>query len=129
MAATASTYYPKVPCAFGNATTAQVNAGKTIVKARPGKTIKVVDGWLRALGGNAATATSVQITDGTTTAFKIAVGGLTENAVARVGLATHSTNTGVGTALTKGAGLQITATGTLATATSVDYCVFYIMAD
>lgn len=131
MAATNSTYYPKVRCAMGNATTAQVNATKTIVKAKAGKTIKVVDGWLRALGGNAATATSVDIEDttATTAAFKIAVGGLTENAVARVGLATHSTNTGIGTALPKGAGIQISATGTLATATSVDYCVFYIQAD
>lgn len=132
MAATNTPYYPKVRCAYGQATTAQVNAGKVIVKAQAGKTIKVVDGWLRAIGGAAGTATSVDIEDTTTSpnlAFKIAVGGLAENAVARVGLATHSTNTGVGTALGKGKGLQITATGTLATATAMDYAVFYVMAD
>ena len=82
----------------------------------------------RAIGGNAATATSVDVesTNGTPVlAFKMAVGGLTQNAIARMGLATHSTNTGIGTALGHGDGLQITATGTLATATHIDYCVFY----
>jgi hypothetical protein len=132
MAATNSTYYPKVRCAYGQATTAEVNATKVIVKARPGKTIKVVDGWLRAIGGNAGGADTVVIEDtGGTDAFTMAVAGLTQNAVARVGLATHSTNTNVGTALTKHAGLRIAkaGAGALATCTAVDYCVFYIMAD
>ena len=120
--------YPKCRVVQGQATTAQVNAGLVIVPATSGRTITVVDGWLRAIGGNAATATSVDIestADTPTLAFKIAVGGLTQNAVARMGIATHGTQTGVGTALDEDEGLQITATGTLATATAVDYCVYY----
>lgn len=122
--------YPKVRVAEGQLTTAQVNAGTTIVTGRAGTAITVVDGWLRSIGGAAGGATSVDVEDTNSSpvlAFKMAVGGLTQNAVARMGLATHSTNTGVGAALTKGEGLQITATGTLATSTHIDYCVFYTL--
>lgn len=120
--------YPKVRVAAGQLSTAAVNAGAQIVKPVAGHTITVVDGWLRAIGGNAETATSVDVKDtaaAPATAFKIAVAGLTQNAVARVGLATHSTNTGVGSPLTKGKGLQIKADGTLQTATAIDYVIFY----
>ena len=114
--------FPKVRVAEGQATTAQVNAGLTIVNPIAGHTITVVDGWLRPIGGNAATATSVVLEDTAgTDAFSIAVGGLTQNAVARVGLATHSTNTNVGTALGAGKGLQIKKVGSdLAGSTAVD---------
>lgn len=132
MAATNTPYHPKVRCAAGQVLTANVNTPTTIVKAQAGKTIKVVDGWLRSIGGNAAGADTVVIEDtGGTDAFTMAVAGLTQNTVARVGLATHSTNTNVGTALTKGAGLRIAkaGAGALSGSTAVDYCVFYIMAD
>jgi hypothetical protein len=121
--------YPKVRVAQGQLATTAVNTGTVIVPAVAGRTLTVVDGWLRAIGGAAATATSVDVestADTPTLAFKIAVGGLTQNAVARVGLATHSTNTGVGTALDEDEGIQITSTtNNLATATYIDYCVFY----
>ncbi len=121
--------FPKVRVAEGQATTAEVNAGKVIVQPIAGHTITVVDGWLRAIGGNAGGATSVDITDTNSspvTAFAMAVGGLTQNAVARVGLATHSTNTNVGTPLTAGKGLKIIKNGSnLTTATAVDYMILY----
>jgi hypothetical protein len=121
--------YPRVRCVEGQATTAEVNAGKVILAGQTQRTITVIDGWLRAIGGNAGTATAVLITDTNSspvTAFSMAVGGLTQNAVARVGLATHSTNTNVGTALTKSKGLKIAKSGSaLDTATAIDYCVYY----
>ena len=121
--------FPRLRCVEGQATTAEVNAGKVILAGKTERTLTVVDGWLRAIGGNAETATAVVITDthsSPVTAFSMAVGGLTQNAVARVGLATHSTHTNVGTALTKGKGLKITKSGSsLATATAIDYCIYY----
>jgi hypothetical protein len=120
--------FPKVRVVEGQATTAEVNAGKTIVDPIEGHTITVVDGWLRAIGGNAGGADTVVIEDTAgTDAFTMAVAGLTQNTVARVGLATHSTNTNVGTALGAGKGLKIAkaGAGALATATAIDYCVLY----
>jgi hypothetical protein len=123
--------YPKVRCAKGQLTTAQVNAasgaGTVIVANDPQRTITVVDGWLRAIGGAAGGATVIMVEDTAgVDAFTMAVGGLTENAVARVGLATHSTNTNVLTALTKGKGLRIGRTvSNLTTATAIDYCILY----
>jgi hypothetical protein len=116
-------------CLHGNATLAEVKTGKVILGGEPGRTITVHDGWLRALGGNAGTATTVDISDTAGTpvvVFKMARGGLTENAVARIGLATHYTGTTVGTPLTPGKGLRIDDAGAvLDTCTSVDYCLFY----
>jgi hypothetical protein len=121
--------YPKVRVVQGQATVAAVNAGTIIVPPKAGRTITVIDGWMRAIGGAAATATSVDITDTASSpvsAWTMAVGGLTQNAIARMGLATHSTQTNVGTALTADKGLKISKTGgTLATATHIDYCVYY----
>ena len=122
----------RMRCLRGNATLAEVKAGKVILLGEPGRTITVHDGWLRSLGGNAGTATSVDISDTATSpvvCFKMARGGLTENAVARVGLGTHYTGTTVGTPLTPGKGLRIDdAGGTLDTCTAVDYCIFYTVA-
>ena len=119
----------RMRCLRGAATLNEVKAGTVILSPEPGRTITIHDGWLRAIGGNAATATSVDISDTADTpivAFAMAVGGLTENAVARVGLATHYTGTTVGTPLTPGKGLQIYDTGSdLATLTHLDYCIFY----
>ena len=116
-----------VRIACGNATTAQVNSGLTIVPDVAGRQIVVVGGWLRALGGNASGATSVDIADTATspvTAAAIGVGSLTAGAVVQL---TAGTATNMGVGLTAGKGLQITKTGgNLATATSVDYCVQYI---
>lgn len=119
----------RLRCVKGQATLAEVKAGKVILGPEPGRTITVHDGWLRAIGGAAGTATSVDISDTATVpivCFKMARGGLTENAVARIGLATHYTGTTVGTPLTPGKGLRIDdAGGTLDTCTAVDYCIFY----
>lgn len=121
--------YPRVRCIEGQLTTAEVNTGTVVLAGKAERTITVTDFWMRAIGGNAETATAVAITDTNSspvTAGSMAVGGLTQNAVARMGLATHSTNTNIGTALTKGKGLKIVKTGSsLATATAIDFCIYY----
>jgi len=116
-----------VRIACGNATTAQVNTGQVIVPAIAGRSIVVVGGWLRALGGNASGATSVDIasTGGSpVTAAAVPVASLTSGTVAAI---SAGTATNMGAALEAGRGLQITKTGaSLATATSVDYCIEYV---
>lgn len=118
----------------GNATTAQVNAGLRIVEPRSGKKIAVDGGFLRALGGAAATATSVDIADTAGTpvvAVACAVAGLTANAALDFRAAESVTlTTPLGAPLTVDQGLQIIKAGSnLATATSVDYVVFYHYVD
>lgn len=113
----------------GTATTAEVNAGKTIVEADASRTICVHGGYMIARGGNASGATSVDIKDTADTpvvAVACAVAGLTQDAVLSFDAASNVTNTTRGTGLTAGKGLQIKKTGSnLATATSVDYLVEY----
>lgn len=134
MAATNTPYHPKVRVAAGQLTAAQVNAnsraGTTIVAAAAGKTIKVVDCWMRAIGGNSGGATAVVLEDtGGTDVVSNTVGILTQNAIVRAGIS-NSTATNLGTALGKSKGLRIGCTvGDLTTATALDYCVHYIMAD
>jgi len=114
----------------GNATTAQVNAGKVIVDGRKGLKIQIVGGHMTALGGNAATATSVDLKDTAGTAIvavACAVGGLTQNAQLDFDAAANVTRTTYRTPLTVDKSLQILVTGSnLATATSVDYYAEYV---
>jgi hypothetical protein len=114
-------------CAHGSLTLVEVKAATVIVKPEPGRTITVHDGWLRAIGGNAATASGVVVEDTAgVDAFVMAVAGLAENVVARVGVATHYTGTTIGSPLTPGKGLRIDdAGGVLAGPTTVDYAIFY----
>lgn len=121
--------YPRVKCAQGNITTTNVNAGTVIVKPRAHQSVTVVDCWLRALGGAAGGATSVNVADSDGTAIAVfAVGGLTQNTLTRIGAA-NTTATNMLATQAAGKGLEIIADGTLTTATSVDYCVFYVVGD
>ncbi len=123
----------KVHFVRGNATAAQVNAGKLIVQPRKGKKLVVTGGHMVALGGNAATATSVDIADTAGTpvvAVACGVAGLTQNTRLDFRAASNVTLTTFQVALTAEKGLQIIKAGSdLATATSVDYYVEYIYAD
>ena len=120
----------KVHVAAGNALTAEINAGHVIAGGRKGKKIMVVGGQMIALGGNAATATSVDIKDTTGTpvvAVACGVAGLTENAQLDFDATSNVTRTTYRKPLTVDKGLQIQKTGSnLATATSVDYYVEYV---
>lgn len=69
-------------------TTAQVNAGATLLPAIPGARYRMIDAALIAIGGNAATATSVDILATLTTGRKLvaaAVAGIAQSVVGRAG--------------------------------------------
>jgi hypothetical protein len=122
----------RVNVVTGNAIVAELVAGKIIVPPDASRAYIIVGGWMRALGGSAATATSVDIKDTATVAVvgvAVGVAALTQDTVADFDAATNVVWTTYGTALTKGKGLKImqtTAAGPLATCTSVDYCVKYM---
>jgi len=115
-------------------TTAQVNAGATLLPAVPGKQYRIVDMALIAIGGAAATATSVDIL-ATQSASSVkllaaAVAGLTQNTLLRAGAANAAilaagasfVQNDVNTAITIGK-----TNSDLATATHVDALVTYVL--
>ncbi len=114
-------------------TTAQINAGATLLPAIPGVRYRMLDAAMIAIGGNAATATSVDLLATLSTSRKLvaaAVAGLTQSAVARAGAANIAvladgasfTANDVNTAVTIGV------TGSaLATATDVDVLFTFAM--
>jgi hypothetical protein len=113
-------------------TTAQVNAGATVLAAPgAGLAYRLVDLVMIAVGGNAATATSVDIA-GTRSASAVllavnAIAGLTRSAMLRLG-ATNSVVLADGashTALDANTAITIAAVGTLATATHIDVVMTY----
>jgi hypothetical protein len=120
----------RVKCVTGNALTVEVNAGKIILPTTGNKYI-IVGGWMRALGGNAATATGVNISDTTATTpvvgVAVARAALTQNTVVDFDAASDVTRTTYGIAHKEGKGLQIIKDGSdLATATSIDYCIKFM---
>jgi len=114
----------------GNATTAEVNAGEAILEFRANQSIQVVGGEMIARGGNATTATSVDLKDTAGTAIvavACAVGGLTQDTQLDFTSATNVTLTTYRTPLTVDKGLKIEVTGAdMTVATSVDYYVEYV---
>jgi hypothetical protein len=113
-------------------TTAQVNAGATVLTALPGLRYRVHDCAMIAIGGNAATATTIDLL-GTQSASSVklvanAVAGLTQNTLLRAG-ATNSTILagGVSFALNDAnTAITINKTGSdLATATHIDVLLTY----
>lgn len=120
----------RIRCCTGNATATEVKANKLILPGFSGAYI-IVGGWLRALGGNAATATTVNISS---TAGTPVVGvactctdGLAENRICTLDDPTYATCTTFGDNFVAGDGLMICdAGGALAGATSVDYCIEYM---
>ena len=128
----ATTTHPRVHCASGSLTLAQVNAntrvGTIIVPPDVTRQLTVVDGWLRSEGHSAGGATAVIVTEtgGTpTTIISATAGSLTTDTIARCG-DSNVTATNVGTACTKGRGLAIGCTvQNLTTSHSLDYCIYY----
>lgn len=114
-------------------TTAQVNAGFTLLPALPGVRWRILDIKLIAIGGAASGATSVNII-GTRAAAAVqllaaAVAGLTQSAVGRAGAANFAvladgasfTQLDLNTAVTIGK-----VGGNLATSTAVDVIIEYV---
>jgi hypothetical protein len=112
---------------YGQATTAEVNAGKTILAGTAGKAIKIIDVKLQAVGGNATTATSVDIGDTDNNIFfSFGVASLTEGAVPCLGSVTMG-GVPLHGAFAAGNGIKIgkTGAGALETCTAINYCVTY----
>jgi hypothetical protein len=120
--------YPKVRCASGNQLAAALTTtGVTIVPPSPNRTLRIVGGWMRALGGTVGTASHVNFgdTSGTDEVMVATAGNMTANLILREN-STGMASTKLGTALTKGDGIRIHGVGgTVGTATSVDYCCYY----
>lgn len=108
-------------------TTAEVNAGAALLPALPGVKYRMIDSYMIAIGGNAATATSVDIiATASATPRKLvaaAVAGLTQSAVARAGASNIAVLADGASFTANDANTAITVgkTGSdLATATAVD---------
>jgi hypothetical protein len=112
-------------------TAAEVNSGATVLPAIPGYKYRMHDCAMIAIGGAAATATSVDLLGTKTTSRKLvanAVAGLTQSAVLRAG-ATNSTVLADGESFTANdanTAITIGKTGSnLATATHIDVLLTY----
>ena len=122
-------YRGRVHNVSGNCLIASANAaaGYQIVPASAKRTITVVDGWMRALGGNMTQATSMDLTDLTgTVAISWALAALTTaHGILRFDAA-NVTPTSIGLPLTEGEGLYLITVGTdETTMTSFDYSIDY----
>ncbi len=115
--------------AAGRLTAAEVEAGYIIATGRTARQIVVTDVTLRAIGGNAATADSIDLQDSTTGTKVIValVAALTKDTVVKPDTA-DVTSTNLGVALGTGEGLKLIAAGAgvLGTCTHVDYVVKYV---
>lgn len=126
---------PAPDCVFQKrirATTAQVNAGLVLLPALAGVSYQVTDMALIAIGGAAATATTVDITatqsSSTVKLLAAAVAGLTQNTLLRAG-ATNATILAGGVSFVANdanTAISIGKTGSdLATATHIDVLISY----
>lgn len=122
-----------VPRVFrGRFTTAQVNAGATVLAAVPGYKYRVHDAAMIAIGGAAATATTIDLlgTQSTSSVKLVAnaVAGLTQNTLLRAG-ATNSAILAGGVSFVENdtnTAITIGKTGSdLATATHIDVLLTY----
>jgi hypothetical protein len=115
-------------------TAAEVNAGVTLLPAPVGRRYRMVDASMIAIGGNAATATSVNLT-ATQSASSVnlvanAVAGLTQNTLLRAGATNSAIIAGGLSFVANDANTAITVgkTGSdLATATHVDVSFSYVV--
>lgn len=118
---------PDLRVAEGQLTLTQVNAGAVIVNPVVKRAYTVVDAWVRAIGGNATSNTSIDLTDSVTgtIAVSFARAQNTQGTVLRAG-ATGATATHLGTALGTGEGIKIANVGTACSGmTHLDYVVLY----
>lgn len=110
------------------ATLAEINAGKTLIPAVAGKSIKVTDYIMRVAGGFAAT-TSVDMQSSNDTPVKVnvaAVAALTNGAVIVPPTANVTLGAGFGVALGAGDALVVANVGDAATTgTSITYTITY----
>ena len=118
--------YKSIRVAYGKSAVAYIDDGVTCVP--PGgadRAYTIVDAWVRSTG-NAADCTSVDISDGTTTVCVFTVAGLTNGAILRAGNAVTGVSANLLTTLAANTAISIQTVGTdIATATHIEWCVFY----
>ena len=115
-------------------TTANVNAGATLLPAIPGRSYRLVDATMISIGGNAAGATAIRIT-GTQSASSVqlvsnTVGSLTQSTRVLAGVTANSSILADGasfTACDANTAITLTASGTLTTSTNIDVLLSYVV--
>ncbi len=115
-------------------TTANVNAGATLLPAIPGRSYRLVDASMISIGGAAAGATAIRIT-GTQSASSVqlvsnTVGALTQNTRVLAGVTANSSILADGasfTACDANTAITLTASGTLTTSTNIDVLLSYVV--
>lgn len=115
-------------------TTANVNAGATLLPAIPGRSYRLVDATMISIGGNAAGATAIRIT-GTQSASSVqlvsnTVGALTQSTRVLAGVTANSSILADGasfTACDANTAITLTASGTLTTSTNIDVLLSYVV--
>ena len=123
---------PRLHVAAGKITRAQFNTGYTAVANSPGRTYRVVDCSLRAIGGNSnCTAAVIKTGHGTpVTIWSCNHGNLTENTLFRPSIAsggTHAIGAGFNANLPTGGGIVIKPSGTESSASHIEYVIQYVL--
>jgi hypothetical protein len=116
-------------CVTGSRTLAEIKAGSYILPPFGGAYI-LVGGWLRAVGADCATATSVNINDdsGTAVVGVACPTGPLDNGVVYDFDTAAATRTTYGSAFKYGKGLKLcdVTANTLTGPDTIDFCVFYM---
>jgi hypothetical protein len=115
-------------------TTANVNAGATLLPAIPGRSYRLVDATMISIGGNAAGATAIRIT-GTQSASSVqlvsnTVASLTQSTRVLAGVTANSSILADGAsfnACDANTAITLTASGTLTTSTNIDVLLSYVV--
>ena len=115
-------------------TTANVNAGSTLLPALAGRRYRLVDASMISIGGNAGGATAIRIT-GTQAASAVqlvsnTVAALTQNTRVLAGVTANSSILADGasfTACDTNTAITITANGTLTGSTNIDVLLTYVV--
>ena len=115
-------------------TTANVNAGATLLPAIPGRSYRLVDASMISIGGAAAGATAIRIT-ATQSASSVqlvsnTVGALTQSTRVLAGVTANSSILADGasfSACDANTAITLTASGTLTTSTNIDVLLSYVV--
>ena len=116
--------YKSLRVAYGNDDPADIDDGVVAIPAAADRKFTVVDVWMRATG-SMVTATSVDVTDGTTIFASFEDTALTNAALVRIGAA-NTAATNLGTAAIANTAISVGTVGSdIGTTTALEWCVFY----
>jgi len=116
--------YKSLRVAYGNSDPDDIDDGVIAIPAAVDRQYNVVDVWMRATG-SMDTATSVDVTDGTTIFASFTDTALTNAAVVRIG-ASNTTATNLGTEAATNTAITVGTVGSdIGTTTALEWCIFY----